>query len=145
MFKTEQDFVLPIGYLDSEGRIHREGTMRLITAKDEIEAANDPRVKKNPAYLSVTLLARVLTRLGQAKTIDEEAVENLFLPDFNFLQELYNRLNQENDLRVKFTCPHCGAEKEGDLAELFKNRQPEETERKPASAQITEEMQPAAR
>jgi hypothetical protein len=91
MFKTEQEFILPLGYLDASGKLHREGTMRLITAKDEIEAANDAKVKKNPAYLPVFLLARVISRLGQVKTVDDEAVENLFQPDFLFLQELYTR------------------------------------------------------
>lgn len=140
MFKTEQDFILPIGYQDPEGRVHREGTMRLITAKDEIEVANDSKVKRNPAYLSVLLLARVVTRLGQVKAIDDEVIENLFQTDFNFLQELYNRLNQENDLKVGFKCPHCGAEKSADLAELFRDCQPEEESRKVTDSQISEEL-----
>ena len=36
MFKTEHEFTLPMGYLDGEGTLHREGTMRLATAADEI-------------------------------------------------------------------------------------------------------------
>ena len=35
-FKTEYEFVLPRGYVDAEGNVHREGVMRLANAKDEI-------------------------------------------------------------------------------------------------------------
>ena len=64
MFKTEHEFTLPMGYLDGEGTLHREGTMRLATAADEILPLKDPRVQKNQAYLTVILLSRVVTRLG---------------------------------------------------------------------------------
>ncbi len=38
--------------------------MRLATARDEIEPLRDPAVRENDAYLTVLLLARVITRLG---------------------------------------------------------------------------------
>src|SRR5688572_5586048 len=62
--RTEFDFVLPRGYVDDEGQVHREGTMRLATARDELLPLYDGRVKERPEYLSVVLLARVITRLG---------------------------------------------------------------------------------
>ena len=40
--------VAPRGYVDQEGRVHREGTMRLATAKDEVAPLQDYRVKSNP-------------------------------------------------------------------------------------------------
>ena len=64
MFKTEHEFTLPMGYLDAEGALHRDGIMRLATAADEIVPLKDPRVQKNQAYLTVILLSRVVTRLG---------------------------------------------------------------------------------
>ena len=36
MFSTEIGFTLPKGYLDADGVLHTEGTMRLATAADEI-------------------------------------------------------------------------------------------------------------
>ena len=42
--QTEFDFTLPKGYVDSTGTLHRVGTMRLATARDEIEPLRDPRV-----------------------------------------------------------------------------------------------------
>ena len=64
MFQTEYPFTLPLGYPDDDGTLHRDGVMRRATAADEILPLNDPRVQKNPAYLIVILLSRVVTRLG---------------------------------------------------------------------------------
>jgi hypothetical protein len=61
MIQTEYEFILPIGYQDEEGRLHREGIMRLATAADEILPLNDPRVQKNQAYLVMILFSRVIT------------------------------------------------------------------------------------
>ncbi|RAG85458.1 hypothetical protein DN069_10985, partial [Streptacidiphilus pinicola] len=62
--RTEFAFELPRGYVDEHGTVHREGVMRLATARDELIPLRDIRVQENPAYLSVVLLARVITRLG---------------------------------------------------------------------------------
>ena len=35
-FQTEFDFVLPKGYVDADGVLHKNGTMRLANASDEI-------------------------------------------------------------------------------------------------------------
>ncbi|WP_255512103.1 hypothetical protein [Mitsuaria sp. TWR114] len=32
MFQTEFEFTLPLGYVDADGDLHREGVMRLATA-----------------------------------------------------------------------------------------------------------------
>ena len=60
--RTEFTFVLPRGYVDENGVVHKEGTMRLATARDEILPQRDPRVRDNEAYLTVILLSRVLPR-----------------------------------------------------------------------------------
>src|SRR5437762_2903925 len=76
-FQTEVEFTLPLGYLDPEGTLHREGTMRLATAADEILPLKDPRVQQNPAYLVVILLSRVITRLDGVQQITPKTIENL--------------------------------------------------------------------
>src|ERR1700722_14597391 len=69
--RTEFDFELPRGLGDANGMVHKEGTMRLATARDELLPLHDDRVRDNPAYLTVVLLARVITRIG---TLTDEAV-----------------------------------------------------------------------
>ncbi|MFI0218849.1 hypothetical protein [Streptomyces lydicus] len=109
MFSTEYEFTLPLGYLDAEGTLHRDGVMRLATAADEILPMKDPRVRALPAYLIVVLLARVMVRLGTLPEVNPAVVEGLFSQDLTYLQELYNRLNGLSPPAVAVTCPHCEA------------------------------------
>jgi hypothetical protein len=118
MFRIEHEFTLPMGYLDEEGTLHREGTMRLATAADEILPVKDPRVQKNPAYLVVILLSRVVTRLGGVQAITPKTIESLFAADLAYLQDLYNEINQVGNGRPAVTCPQCqhAFEPEGSIA-----------------------------
>src|SRR6478736_6090660 len=79
--QTEYPFVLPKGYVDREGNLHRKGMMRLATANDEIAPLRDPRVRQNEAYLSVILLSRVVTRLGTLSDVNPGVIENIFSAD----------------------------------------------------------------
>jgi len=113
---TDYPFVLPRGYVDEHGAVHREGIMRLATARDEIGAQSDPRARQNPAYLTVSLLARTVTRLGSVDPVDEFVVENLFASDLAFLRDLYRRINQEGHTEADVACPACGHEFAVDVA-----------------------------
>jgi hypothetical protein len=104
---TEFGFVLPRGYVDASGTVHRDGMMRLATARDELIPLRDDRVRENSAYLTVVLLARVITRLGTITDVHAGIVENLFAADLAFLQDLYRRVNTEGHTRAAVTCPSC--------------------------------------
>jgi hypothetical protein len=107
MLHTEHEFTLPIGYLDEDGTLHRDGVMRLATAADEILPLKDPRVVKNPAYLVVILLSRVVTRLGGVSPITPKVIEDLYAKDLAYLQALYNDTNRLDDRRDDVVCPEC--------------------------------------
>ncbi|HMD70406.1 MAG TPA: hypothetical protein VKF41_03645 [Bryobacteraceae bacterium] len=107
MFQTEYDFTLPMGYLDEDGSLHRDGTMRLATAADEILPLKDPRVQKNASYLVVILLSRVISRLGSAGPVTPKTIEGLFAADLAYLQDLYNRINRCESARESVICPQC--------------------------------------
>ncbi len=107
MFRTEYEFTLPMGYVDSEGDLHRDGVMRLATAADEILPLKDARVQSNPAYLIVLLLSRVITNLGSLEIINPKTIEGLFAADLAYLQDFYNRINGNGTRSLKLTCPHC--------------------------------------
>jgi hypothetical protein len=104
---AEVDFVLPNGYRDAAGTPHREGRMRLATARDELAPLVDPRVARNRAYLVVLLLSRVITRLGTLDEVTPEVIEGLYATDFAHLQRIYRRLNLD-PLAAPSACPHCG-------------------------------------
>lgn len=110
MLKIEHDFVLPLGILGEDGTLHRDGTMRLATAADEILPMQDPRVQRNPSYLTVILLSRVITRLDGVEPITPKTIESLFAADLAFLQGLYDRINDVGDEEPVSVCPSCGEE-----------------------------------
>ena len=80
----------------------------MATARDEIAPQTDARVRQNPSYLTVILLERTITRLGNLAAVDTFVVENLFASDLAFLQDLYRRINQEGRTEAEVTCPSCG-------------------------------------
>lgn len=108
--QTEFEFVLPKGYVDANGDLHRNGTMRLATAADEILPLRDPRVQQNAGYLSIILLSRVVTKLGTLTNINTRIIESLFTMDLAYLQDLYQRINMSEMPAYKVTCPHCNQE-----------------------------------
>lgn len=107
MFQTELEFTLPLGYLDADGTLHRDGVMRLATAADEILPLKDARVQQNPAYLIVILLSRVVTQLGGVEQITPKVIESLYSADLAHLQSLYNELNRLEQRQPPVTCPKC--------------------------------------
>lgn len=109
LLQTEYEFVLPRGFVDEQGNLHRHGAMRLATALDEIEPLQDARVRANEAYLSVLLLSRVIIRLGDLSTVTPDLIGNLFSSDFAYLQELYLRVNGIEESVVETRCPTCGS------------------------------------
>jgi hypothetical protein len=114
--RTEFAFELPRGFVDDAGVTHTTGTMRLATARDELVPLRDDRVRENPAYLTVVLLARVISRLGDIADVHAGIVENLFASDLAFLQDLYRRINSEGHTRAGVACPDCGRQFEVDMA-----------------------------
>ena len=113
--QTEFEFTLPRGYVDKDGNLHKQGTMRLATAMDEIVPLRDLRVKSNQAYLAVILLSRVITKLGSLPDVNTGIMENLFSADFAYLQDFYRRINENGTAKISATCPECNHDFEVDL------------------------------
>ena len=114
---TEIDFTLPNGVLDQFGRIHRHGRMRMATVLDEVEPTIDPRAVQNPAYLSILLLARVITRLGEL-VVSAELVQSLYAADMAYLEDLYLRLNAHQAHHLHVACPTCQQQLEVQVAPM---------------------------
>jgi hypothetical protein len=116
--QTEYAFILPRGYRDEAGTVHRERTMRLATARDEIEPLRDPAVRANEAYLTLLLLARVITRIGPVTDVGPDLVEALCAADFDHLQRVYARINTDRESVGVVVSPECRHEFEVDLSEI---------------------------
>lgn len=110
--ETEFEFELPRGYVDANGEVHKRGVMRLANAADEILPLRDLKVQQNPGYLTIILLARVITKLGTLSTVNTRVIEGLFTMDLAYLQDLYQRINMSEMPVYRVTCPHCNQELE---------------------------------
>ncbi|SFM01970.1 hypothetical protein SAMN03159341_11440 [Paenibacillus sp. 1_12] len=115
-FKTEYEFELPRGYVDDSGTLHKRGIMRLATAADEILPMRDQRVQQNPGYLTIILLTRVITKLGDLRAIDTRVVEKMFTADLAFLQNFYREINEMEVPKVHTFCPKCEHEFDVDVS-----------------------------
>jgi hypothetical protein len=107
---TEFKFILPRGLIDTQGDVHRQGVMRLATAKDEIYVQKDRRVQMEPAYGVLVMLSQVITGLGTLSSVTPELLEGLFTLDLSYLREFYNRINQEGDAYIPVQCPQCSSQ-----------------------------------
>lgn len=106
--QTVYPFRLPKGYIDSDGNLHREGTMRLATAGDELRALRDPRVKADESYLNAVLLSQVIVHLGTLSQMTPEMIEGLFIADMEYLQTMYDTINKADKPQIQVSCPYCG-------------------------------------
>ena len=95
--QTKYEFVLPRGYVDQNGTVHREGVMRLATARDELDPLRDPTIAgPDDPRLTVLVLARVVERLGSLELVTAHEIEGLFAADLAFLQDFYGVINFGN-------------------------------------------------
>ena len=90
----EFSFILPKGCLNTEGKLYRKGKMRLTTGKDEMEVQDHPLVIKNPDYGVFMILSLVICQLGDLTTVSSQQLETLFLKDFDYLLDFYEKINQ---------------------------------------------------
>lgn len=96
--QTEFEFTLPKGYVGDDGVLHRRGTMRLATARDELEPLRDPRVSgPEDPFLTVIVLSRVVTELGTLRQVTPRDIEGLFAVDLAYLQDFYGVINFGSD------------------------------------------------
>lgn len=86
-------FCLVDGYRDTDGRVHREGAMRLASAGEEAATLRDFRVYLRPESFLVLMLARTIVRLGAQSAVDVEGLQRLSARDLHRLAALYRQLN----------------------------------------------------
>lgn len=115
--RTEYPFVLHKGFVDADGDVHRRGTMRLATARDEIEPLRDPRVTgPDDPLLTIIVLSRVVTELGSLSRITTKEIEGLFAADLAYLQDFYGVVNFGNADEVSDLLRSQEARVQADLA-----------------------------
>ncbi|MEM6611765.1 MAG: hypothetical protein AAF652_05820 [Cyanobacteria bacterium P01_C01_bin.72] len=90
--QTKFNFSLPVGLLDTASTTHKSGIIRRATGADELALTKNPPTWDNPSYGVLVILSRTIVRLGDLSDITTELLEQLFLPDLNYLLKFYNAI-----------------------------------------------------
>lgn len=104
--KREFDFSLPIGVIDGEGRVCRDGALRKMTGREEAILA-DPQNQRNGGKLVTELLHSCLVRLDGMERLTRESVGGMYSADRNYLLLKLRIATFGPDLRASYTCPAC--------------------------------------
>jgi hypothetical protein len=95
MITEEFDFKLPKGFVDAHGELHAQGKMRLLTAQDEL-IVQDLSNRDRNLDIVFLLLSQAIAKLGNLQQVTAQQLEDLFLPDFVYLQDLFSQLQPKN-------------------------------------------------
>jgi hypothetical protein len=99
--RTEFEFVLPRGYIDGSGSVHKRGIMRLATARDELQPLRDPTITgADDPRLTLLVLVRVVESLGDLPMVTVHEIEGLFAADLAYLQDFYGVINFGTDADI---------------------------------------------
>jgi hypothetical protein len=99
--RTEFEFVLPRGYVDESGTVHKRGVMRLATARDELQPLRDPTITgADDPRLTLLVLVRVVESLGDLPMVTVHEIEGLFAADLAYLQDFYGVINFGTDADI---------------------------------------------
>jgi hypothetical protein len=114
--RTEFEFVLPRGYLDEYGAVHRRGVMRMATARDELDPLRDHTISgPDDPRLTILVLARVVRTLGSMELVTPHEIEGLFAVDLAYLQDFYGVINFGSDADIdSMLAAQGGAEQSAD-------------------------------
>jgi len=107
----EGEFLLPVGYTDSEGVLHRIVKLRPMTGETE-EAIADPKVRDNGGKLITELFFSVIESIGSVKKVTREVIRDLTIVDRDFLLVKNAQVSLGDDITYVDRCPHCGGKNE---------------------------------
>jgi hypothetical protein len=99
---------LPVGYMDEDGRLHKEVSLRKMTGNEEA-LLTDRKLRANGGLLVTELLTSCVRRLGDIQPVSRSVVSHLTSADRNFLLLQLRKVTFGEELETSYVCPHCGA------------------------------------
>lgn len=100
--------LLPGGYVDADGRLHREVELAVLTGREEelLTQARHPR----PAELVTEVLSRCVRRLGTISPVPPAVARDLLVADRQYLLLQLRRATFGDRVRADLFCPwpDCG-------------------------------------
>jgi hypothetical protein len=104
--QREFEVLLPIGYTDEAGQVHRRAVIRKMRGHEEA-LLYDPSL--TAGQLVTGLIRSCLVRLGDLETIDSTVVSQLYTADRNYLLLKLRRVTLGDRLLASYLCPGCGS------------------------------------
>jgi hypothetical protein len=99
----EFPFKLPRGYRDGEGKVHKDGLMKLPTGVEQEFLAS----AQNKGTATTALLTRCCTKLGSLKAIPQSVIRNLSFQDRNAMSKVIMENMPGPVLEGAHTCVRC--------------------------------------
>jgi hypothetical protein len=102
-----RDWVLPVGYVDPQGLLHKQAELAPLTGREEELLAQEDR----PAAVLVTeLLSRCVRRIGAISDITPQLVRELTVADRQYLLLMLRQLSFGDRVQAVLPCPwpNCG-------------------------------------
>jgi hypothetical protein len=107
----ENEFILPVGYKDSDGVVHRTVTLIPMTGETE-EAIADPKVRDNGGKIITSLLESVVEKVGTLPRVTKDIIRDLTTIDRDFLLIKNRQVSLGDNISYIDNCPHCRAKNE---------------------------------
>jgi hypothetical protein len=108
-------WMLPGGYVDERGRVHREVEVAPMTGRDEEEllsgAAPDSHAEAGSAAAVTALLTRCVARIGAIAPVTTDVARGLLVADRQFLLLKIREATFGQSVRSSISCPlaECGS------------------------------------
>jgi hypothetical protein len=110
-------FLLPAGYVDDDGVVHRKVDLNQLTGREEEYLASVPA--QLPAATVITqLLTRCVQHIGDLPAVDNALIRNLLVGDREYLLLKLWQITNGNKLRIMLPCQseECGKNMQIDLS-----------------------------
>jgi hypothetical protein len=105
--QREFEAVLPVGYADASGAIHRRAVLRKMRGHEEALFYD---ASLSAGRLVTELIRGCLVRLGDVDAVTADLVAGLYSADRNYLIVELRRITLGDRLQASYTCPGCGGE-----------------------------------
>ncbi len=103
----QQSWILPGGYIDAAGAIHREVELTALTGREEELLA---RMDTPSAELVTEIIARCVRRVGAIEPVTAEIARGLLVGDRQYILLLLRQLTFGDKVQATISCPwrDCG-------------------------------------
>lgn len=103
----EREYLLPVGYLDSDGTLHRKIKLKIMTGEME-EAIGQKKFRANGGKLITELIFQITEKIGDLPKVNRDMVKQLTSIDRDFII-LKNRQQFGDNVSYEHRCPYCNS------------------------------------